>query len=356
MGEEKERKGGERKKGEGAGTDERLGKSGRGERNKEGREKKGKKVWILIRCMACTRTKISVLVKSIKKGRLLCWSSDHDSTLPMQGAQDGYLVRQLDPTCRNWRSLTLHHRASILGVGWNGVGAWVGLGKLVTTRAGGVHQFFCGTFVCPACVLFPTGGLRLMCLASGVFSHSTSGKALSISFTLRHKWPIKLNRILLAASSFTYLILVLMANTQTSVSPCVLVARSCPTLFDPLECSLPGSSVHGILQARMLEWVAIPFSRGSSSSRDQTRVFCIAGRFFTIWATREALSVGQVRKISDVKLAAKPHPKDKSILPPECSVGSTIFRPRFLFWWVRGCSNTLATWCKELTHWKRPWC
>ena len=101
MGEEKERKGGERKKEEGAGTDERPGKSGRGERNKERREKKGKKVWILIRCMACTQTKISVLVKSIKKGRLLCWSSDHDSTLPMQWAQDGYLVRQLDPTCCN---------------------------------------------------------------------------------------------------------------------------------------------------------------------------------------------------------------------------------------------------------------
>ena len=52
--------------------------------------------------------------------------------------------------------------------------------------------------------------------------------------------------------------------------------------------SPPGSSVHGILQARILEWAAISFSRGSSQSRDGTQVSSIAGRFFTIWATREA--------------------------------------------------------------------
>ena len=68
----------------------------------------------------------------------------------------------------------------------------------------------------------------------------------------------------------------------------VLVAQSCPTLCDPMDCSLPGSSVCGILQGRILEWVAIPFFRGSSRLRDQTRVSYIAGRSFTIWATREA--------------------------------------------------------------------
>ena len=52
---------------------------------------------------------------------------------------------------------------------------------------------------------------------------------------------------------------------------------------------LPCSFVHGILQARILEWVAIPFSRGSSWSRDWTWVFWIVGRFFTVWVTREAL-------------------------------------------------------------------
>ena len=66
----------------------------------------------------------------------------------------------------------------------------------------------------------------------------------------------------------------------------VLVAQLCPTLCDPMDCSLPGSSVHGILQARILEWVAIPFFRGSSQPRDWTQVSCIAGGFFTIWATR----------------------------------------------------------------------
>ena len=54
-----------------------------------------------------------------------------------------------------------------------------------------------------------------------------------------------------------------------------------------MDCSLSGSSIHGIFQARVLEWVAISFSRGSSWPRDRTQVFCIAGRHFTIWATRE---------------------------------------------------------------------
>ena len=69
----------------------------------------------------------------------------------------------------------------------------------------------------------------------------------------------------------------------------MLVTQSCLTLCDPIDCSPPGSSVNGILQARTLEWVAIPFSRGSSWPRGRTCVTCIAGRFFTIWATREAL-------------------------------------------------------------------
>ena len=59
-------------------------------------------------------------------------------------------------------------------------------------------------------------------------------------------------------------------------------------LCNPMDCSLIGSSVHGILQARILEWVAILFSRGSSWLRDWARISCIAGRFFAVWATREA--------------------------------------------------------------------
>ena len=59
-------------------------------------------------------------------------------------------------------------------------------------------------------------------------------------------------------------------------------------LCDPVDCSLPGCSIHGILQARILEWVAISFSRGSSQPRDRTQVSHIAGRCFAPWATREA--------------------------------------------------------------------
>ena len=60
----------------------------------------------------------------------------------------------------------------------------------------------------------------------------------------------------------------------------LLVAQSCPTLCNPMDCTLPGSSVHGILQARILEWVAIFFSKESSEPRDRTQVSCSAGRFF----------------------------------------------------------------------------
>ena len=63
----------------------------------------------------------------------------------------------------------------------------------------------------------------------------------------------------------------------------VKVTHSCPTLCDPMY-----YTVHGILQAKILEWVAFHFSRGSSQRRNRTQVFCIAGRFFTSWATRGA--------------------------------------------------------------------
>ena len=68
----------------------------------------------------------------------------------------------------------------------------------------------------------------------------------------------------------------------------VIVSQSCPTCCDPKDYSLPGSSLHGILQAITLEWVAISFSRESSQSRDWTRVSCIPGRRFNLWATGEA--------------------------------------------------------------------
>ena len=78
------------------------------------------------------------------------------------------------------------------------------------------------------------------------------------------------------------------------------VTQSCPTLCDPMDCSLPGFSVHGIFQARLLEWVAISFSRRSLWPRNWTRVSCIVGRCSTVWATR------------DVKIKRKSNPTERS--------------------------------------------
>ena len=77
------------------------------------------------------------------------------------------------------------------------------------------------------------------------------------------------------------------SQVLTGVRMCMR-AQSCPTFCDSTDCSPPGAFVHGIFQARILVWVAISFSRGSSQPRDRTWVSCTAGRFFTDWATREA--------------------------------------------------------------------
>ena len=71
---------------------------------------------------------------------------------------------------------------------------------------------------------------------------------------------------------------------------CSVMSDSC----DPMDSSLPGSSVHGNLQARILEWVAISFSRASSQPRNRTQVSCIAGRFFTNWAMGEAHRIASI--------------------------------------------------------------
>ena len=85
----------------------------------------------------------------------------------------------------------------------------------------------------------------------------------------------------------------------TGYSKWMLIAQSCPTPYNPMDCSPPSSPVHGIIQARILEWVAIPFSRGSSQPRDRTQVSCTAGRFFTVWATRETPIVSKDESIKD---------------------------------------------------------
>ena len=85
----------------------------------------------------------------------------------------------------------------------------------------------------------------------------------------------------------------------------VLVTQQCLTLCDSMDHSLPGYSVLGILQARILEWVAIPSSRGSSHSRDLTQDSCTAGRFFTSWATWEAqdITVTSTEKLTQITVS-----------------------------------------------------
>ena len=74
----------------------------------------------------------------------------------------------------------------------------------------------------------------------------------------------------------------------TKVRKSESVTQSCPALCDPMDFSPPGSPVHGISQTRILEWIAMFYSREPFQPRDQTQVSCTGGRFFTIWATREA--------------------------------------------------------------------
>ena len=109
----------------------------------------------------------------------------------------------------------------------------------------------------------------------------------------------------------------------------MLVAQSCLTLCDPMNCSPPGSSICGILQAGILEWVAIPFSRGSSWPRDQTLVSCIRGRFFTIWATW-----GPYTQCCELCLVAQSYPTlcDPMDCSPQGSSICGILQARILEW------------------------
>ena len=100
----------------------------------------------------------------------------------------------------------------------------------------------------------------LSCCTHHYNSTACSG---TFSFTITNYYPVLISPSVL--------------HECVCVCVCVLVAQSCLTLCDPMYCSLPGSSVHGILQARILEWVAIPFCRRSSQPRDRTWVSCISG-------------------------------------------------------------------------------
>ena len=107
----------------------------------------------------------------------------------------------------------------------------------------------------------------------------------------KEKWPRRLN----SRSSDD----IRVSRGPRTVCPCGFLTQS--SLCDPVDRSPPRSSVHGVLQARILEWVAISFSRGSFQLRDGTQVSCIAGRFSTIWAMREAQRKSGLKKGSPDK-------------------------------------------------------
>ena len=143
---------------------------------------------------------------------------------------------------------------------WNSPGHSTGVGKLSLLQG-----------------IFPT---QVSCIAGGFFtSWATRGHVPETMLNDQEMLP--------------HLVL---PQTYESESE---VAQSCPTLCNPVDCSPPGSSVHGILQARILEWVAISFSRGSSQLRDRTQVSHITGRHFNLWAAREAWGSIYYLPISD---------------------------------------------------------
>ena len=135
----------------------------------------------------------------------------------------------------------------------------------------------------------------------------------------------------------------------------MLVIQSCLTLCNYLDCRLPGSSVHGILQAKLLAWAAVPFSWISSWPRDQTWVSCIADRFFTIWTTREEIWIGRLlnKKWSIEKTGLKLNIQKAKII---------AFCP-IISWQIEGeKAEDLFSWAPkspwmviEVTKLKEPW-
>ena len=137
----------------------------------------------------------------------------------------------------------------------------------------------------------------------------------------------------------------------------VFVAQLCQAVCDPMDCSLPGSSIYGTLQAGILEWVAILFSRGSSQPRDCTWVFWTTDIFFTIWATREAQrseiksSVKRTCSVSESYYRAQEGPMPpsgllESIIPPFL----LLFSGRDL--WLQGLAVFPQDHQLSQTHWQ----
>ena len=105
---------------------------------------------------------------------------------------------------------------------------------------------------------------------------------------LHYPHPLHFPLLFFCTSSTTPLPHPFPISTPPSSLCCVVLTQSCLTLCGPVDCSLLGSSIHGIFQARILEWIAISFSGGSSQPRDQTcvsSVSCMLGRFFIMSAS-----------------------------------------------------------------------
>ena len=107
--------------------------------------------------------------------------------------------------------------------------------------------------------------------------YTTTGKTIASP-----RWTFVTKVISLLFNMLSRLVITFLPRSESESE----VTQLCPTPCDPMDCSLSGSSVHGIFQARVLEWVAISFSTGSSQPRDRTQVSRVVGRHFTVWATR----------------------------------------------------------------------
>ena len=125
-----------------------------------------------------------------------------------------------------------------------------------------------------------------------------------------------------------------------------LVSQSCLTLWNSMDCGPPGSSVHGILQAKILEWVAILFSRGSSQHRNQTRVSHTSGRFFTIWDTDYTLII-IIKKLLSSRIFGVGFLGHKSAFSP--GFLSAEYSSLFFFFLTNTCLLSIGFW--EVSRW-----
>ena len=221
----------------------------------------------------CSYTLIYIILTTIIRGSLLLFSHSavYDSLQP-HGLQQARLpCPSLSPgVCSNSSSLSQWCHPTI---------------SSSVVPASSCPQSFPASGSFPVSWLFTSGDQSIKALASV----SVLSMNIQVWFPLGLTGLISLQVSKVLSSIFSSTTIQKHQFSDVGVHVCVcLVAQCCLTLYDPINYSLPDSSVPGILQARILEWVAISFSRGSSQPRDWTQVSCIAGRFFTIWATREA--------------------------------------------------------------------